>query len=129
MPELRSGPRRGRAQLGRRSVEPPSPAANYVKTRAAVARAAAAAAAAAEERPRTRLAAKKLEQEKPVIVISEEEEAESDVERANKKKDKERIEEGVMGDDSGGLSANKGVAQEDEGNTAPFPERVFLYFN
>lgn len=32
--------------------------------------------------------------------------------------------EGVMGDESGGLSANKGVAQEDEGNTTPFPERV-----
>ncbi|MED6207967.1 Casein kinase 1-like protein hd16 [Stylosanthes scabra] len=126
MPELRSGPRRGRAQVGRKSAEPTSPATNYVKTRAAVARAAAAAAAAAEERPRTRLAAKKLEQEeKPVIVISEEEEeAESDVERAKNKKSEERIEVGVMGDESGGLSANKGVAQEDEGNTAPFPERV-----
>ncbi|KAL1323211.1 hypothetical protein HN51_068277 [Arachis hypogaea] len=124
MPELRSGPRRGRAQVGRRIAEPPSPAANYVKTRAAVARAAAAAATVAEERPRTRLAAKKLEQEeKPVIVISEEE-AESDVERAKNKKSEERIEVGVMGDESGGLSANKGVAQEDEGNTAPFPERV-----
>ncbi|XP_057755034.1 casein kinase 1-like protein HD16 [Arachis stenosperma] len=124
MPELRSGPRRGRAQVGRKIAEPPSPAANYVKTRAAVARAAAAVATVAEERPRTRLAAKKLEQEeKPVIVISEEE-AESDVERAKNKKSEERIEVGVMGDESGGLSANKGAAQEDEGNTAPFPERV-----
>ncbi|MED6143100.1 Casein kinase 1-like protein hd16 [Stylosanthes scabra] len=130
MPELRSGPRRGRAQVGRKTAEPTSPATNYVKTRAAIARAAAATAAAAVERPRTRLAAKKLEQEeKPVIVISEEEEeeeeeAESDVERAKNKKSEERIEVGVMGDESGGLSANKGVAQEDEGNTAPFPERV-----
>ncbi|KAK2352086.1 Casein kinase 1-like protein hd16 [Trifolium repens] len=29
-----------------------------------------------------------------------------------------------MGDESGGLSANKGVPQEDEGNTTPFPDRV-----
>ncbi|PNX58033.1 hypothetical protein L195_g058990, partial [Trifolium pratense] len=28
-----------------------------------------------------------------------------------------------MGDESGGLSANKGVPQEDEGNTTPFPDR------
>jgi len=35
--------------------------------------------------------------------------------------------EGVMGDESGGLSANKGVAQEDEGNTTPFPERVCVF--
>ncbi|KAK7304285.1 hypothetical protein VNO77_45153 [Canavalia gladiata] len=111
MPELHSGPRRRRAPVGRRSSEPPSPAGKYVKTRAAVARAAAAAA----ERPRTRLAAKKLEQEKPVIVISEPD--------SNRNKDKQEI-EGAMGDDSGGLSANKGVAQEDDSNAAPFPERV-----
>ncbi|XP_061367615.1 casein kinase 1-like protein HD16 isoform X2 [Gastrolobium bilobum] len=107
MAELRSGPRRRRAPVGPRSCEPLSPAAKYVKTRAAVAREVAAAEAAVVERPRTRLVAKKLKQEKPVIVISEKEEI-----------------EGVMGDDSGGLSANKGVAQEDEGNTPPFPERV-----
>lgn len=49
-------------------------------------------------------AAKKNEQKKSVIEISESEED--------------------MGDESGGLSANKGVPQEDEGNTTPFPERV-----
>ncbi|MBA0609897.1 hypothetical protein Godav_010825 [Gossypium davidsonii] len=31
-----------------------------------------------------------------------------------------------MGDDSGGLSANRAVGQEEEGNTAPFPERVHV---
>ncbi|KAB2015472.1 hypothetical protein ES319_D08G027400v1 [Gossypium barbadense] len=31
-----------------------------------------------------------------------------------------------MGDDCGGLSANRAVGQEEEGNTAPFPERVFV---
>ncbi|KAF5203386.1 Casein kinase 1-like protein hd16 [Thalictrum thalictroides] len=30
----------------------------------------------------------------------------------------------MVADDSGGLSANKAVGQEEEGNTAPFPERV-----
>ncbi|XP_058736200.1 casein kinase 1-like protein HD16 [Vicia villosa] len=50
-------------------------------------------------------AAKRNEQKRSVIVISESEEEE-------------------MGDESGGLSANKGVPQEDEGNTTPFPERV-----
>ena len=34
-----------------------------------------------------------------------------------------------MGDyDSGRLSANKAVGQEEEGNTAPFPEKVFFFF-
>ncbi|KAL2329451.1 hypothetical protein Fmac_017032 [Flemingia macrophylla] len=101
MPELRSGARR------RRSSEPPSPAAaTYVKTRAAVAREAAAAAA---ERPRTRLAAKKEEETPtPLIVISD---------HSNK------LVEEHMGD-SGGLSGNKVVPQEDEANATPFPERV-----
>ena len=31
-------------------------------------------------------------------------------------------------DDSGGLSANKVVSQEEEGNTAPFPEKVSALF-
>ncbi|CAL5190929.1 unnamed protein product [Lathyrus oleraceus] len=56
-------------------------------------------------------AAKKNEQKISVIEISE---SDNDV----------RKEEEEMGDESGGLSANKGVPQEDEGNTTPFPERV-----
>ncbi|KAH1200471.1 Casein kinase 1-like protein HD16 [Glycine max] len=102
MPELRSGPRRRRAPVARKSSEPPSPAGRYVKTRAAVAR-----EAAAVERPRTRLAAKK--EENPLIIISD-----------HTKKD----DAAAMADESGGLSANKGVAQEDDTNAAPFPERV-----
>ena len=108
MPELRSGPRRRRAPIARKSSEPPSPAGRYVKPRAAVAREAAAAA----ERPRTRLAAKK--EENPLIIISD-----------HTKKD----DAAAMADESGGLSANKGVAQEDDTNAAPFPERVFFSFN
>lgn len=94
MPELRSGRRRRRAPISRKRYEP---VVKYVKTRAAVA------------------AEKKQEQEKLVIVISE---TDSDV-----KKEREEI-KGVMGDESGGFSANKGVPPEDEGNTPPFPERV-----
>ncbi|XP_061348559.1 casein kinase 1-like protein HD16 isoform X2 [Gastrolobium bilobum] len=111
MPELRSGVRRGRAAVGQKGSEP---ARKNVKTRAAV------AAAPEKGRPRTRLAAKKLEREKPLIVISE---PDSNIERAKAKKNKEEG-EGVMGDESGGLSANKGVAPEDDANTPPFPERV-----
>lgn len=32
-----------------------------------------------------------------------------------------------MGDESGGLSANRAAGQEDEGNTVPFPEKVFSF--
>lgn len=126
MPELRRGVRRGRARVAHKRSDPP-PLRNYVKTRAAVAREAAEALA----RPRTRLAARKLKEEDPedqVIVLSE---RDSDSER---RKGKERVEEEekpAMGDDSGGLSANKAAGQEEEGNTAPFPERVcvfLLYF-
>lgn len=120
MPELRRGVRRGRARVANKRSDPP-PSRNYVKTRAAVAREAAEALA----RPR-RLAARKLKQkdqeEDQVIVISE---RDSDSER---RKGKEKVEQEkvrpAMGDDSGGLSANKAAGQEEEGNTAPFPERV-----
>ena len=108
MPELRSGVRRGRAAVAQKGSEQPAPppAKRNVKTRAA----------AAKGRPRTRLAAKKPEREKPPVIVTSE---------AKAKKNKEKG-VGVMGDDSGGLSANKGVAPED--NTPPFPERVCGFF-
>ncbi|RYQ93233.1 hypothetical protein Ahy_B09g099504 isoform D [Arachis hypogaea] len=102
MPELRSGVRRGRAAVGQKGSEPPAPARRNVKTRAP------AAAAGVKGRPKTKAAAAA---KKPVIVTSE----------AKAKEVKEKV-FGVMGDDSGGLSANKGAAPED--NTPPFPERV-----
>lgn len=123
MPELRRGVRRGRARVAHKRSDPP-PLRNYVRTRAAVAREAAEALA----RPRTRLAARKLkegDQDDQVIVISEKD---SD---SGRRKGKEKVEEeedkAAMGDDSGGLSANKAAGQEEEGNTAPFPERVCLF--
>lgn len=100
---------------------------------------------AAEEeigRPRTRLAAKILKEENKVQVLvvaptgGEDREFNQQVslvsERGSDIERKELVEvdigkEGGMGDDSGGLSANRAVGQEEEGNTAPFPERVWLY--
>lgn len=126
MPELRRGVRRGRARVAHKPSDLPPPSR---RTRATVAREAAEAVV----RPRTRLAVRKLkeeekqepepepEQEDRVIVISEKD---SDSEG---KKGKEIVEEdkkAVMADDSGGLSANKAAGQEEEGSTAPFPEKV-----
>lgn len=108
MPELRRGVRRGRAKVAHKRSEPP--VGNYVKTRAAVARA-------------KKLKLEKEEEKEPqqVIVISE---RDSGSERKKGKKVVGKEEKGVMADDSGGLSANKAAGQEEEGNTAPFPEKV-----
>nr|XP_043610247.1 casein kinase 1-like protein HD16 [Erigeron canadensis] len=66
----------------------------YVKTRAAVAKAAAAAVAVVEVKEEEKVCVKKKEEEK------------------------------AMADGSGGLSANRFSGQEEEGNTAPFPDKV-----
>ncbi|GLT82369.1 hypothetical protein SLE2022_007520 [Rubroshorea leprosula] len=119
MPQLRKGVRRGRAAVVQGQEQQPGKQQRNQKQ----ARVATAA------RPRTRLAAKRLEKEEDqpvvgrenrVIVLSE---GDSDIEKALVKtvqKEKKIL----MGDDSGGLSANKAGGQEEEGSTAPFPERV-----
>lgn len=153
MPELRSGVRRrhGRAPVvDRKDTTCPAEAAavvtpkrsehlvgNYIKTRAAAAKEAAAAvvgttAVVAETKVnkstkrvtrRQKKEAAVVEEEAapvaepPLIVISEGKEKEG-----GKKKNLE------MADGSGGLSANK-ATQEEEGNTAPFPERVLSLFS
>ncbi|KAJ0020211.1 hypothetical protein Pint_31340 [Pistacia integerrima] len=140
MPELRKGVRQGRA--GTLAAAPAAAAGtatnpivrrNRVKSRAAVAR---EAAAAQRERPRTRLAAKRLKQQEHhqeekenqqqlVIVISEKDNSKLErKEERGKKGINNNNNNKKMGDDSGGLSANKAVGQEEEGSTAPFPERV-----
>ncbi|XP_059429633.1 casein kinase 1-like protein HD16 [Corylus avellana] len=106
MPELRRGVRRGRAKVAHKRSEPP--VGNYVKTRAAVARA-------------KKLKLEKEEEQQQVIVISE---RDSGSERKKGKKVVGKEEKGLMADDSGGLSANKAAGQEEEGSTAPFPEKV-----
>ncbi|KAG5566191.1 hypothetical protein RHGRI_001956 [Rhododendron griersonianum] len=154
MPELRSGVRRGRAPAvdkRRRKSQAAEKKAehlvgNFVKTRAAAAKEAAEAKAkakAADVAPRrgrgaTLLvgAAKKGKgKEGEVIVVSEGTKVEGG-ERGGEREGgflpEEKVEGGedliggrekIMGDDSGGLSANK-VTAEEEGSTAPFPEKV-----
>ncbi|KAL6000895.1 Casein kinase 1-like protein hd16 [Asimina triloba] len=153
MPELRSGVRRNRApptdpprkprgRAAAAAVKPEPKPGNYVRTRAAVAKATAAAAEvaeaaaaavpAAQPRPRTRLAAGRnnnnnrakaaavgpVKEEKVVVVELESDHQEGGVGGVADR----RVE--MMGDDSGGLSANKAIGQEEEGSTAPFPDRV-----
>ncbi|KAG6620725.1 hypothetical protein I3842_Q051800 [Carya illinoinensis] len=108
MPELRRGVRRGRAKVAHKQPEPP--VGNYVKTRAAVARA-----------KKLKLEEEEEEQKQQVIVISE---RDSGSEGKKGKKVVGKEQKGAMADDSGGLSANKAAGQEEEGNTAPFPEKV-----
>ncbi|XP_021278204.1 casein kinase 1-like protein HD16 isoform X2 [Herrania umbratica] len=134
MPELRKGVRRGRAAVAQQQQQREqkrAPQRNQGRKRAA------AAAAAEGGRPRTRLAAKRLKEEDhrqlvaaataredhnhQVIVISE---RDSDIEKKEFVKGDIEKKGAVMGDDSGGLSANKAAGQEEEGSTAPFPERV-----
>ncbi|GKV21734.1 hypothetical protein SLEP1_g31688 [Rubroshorea leprosula] len=119
MPQLRKGVRRGRAAVVQGQEQQPGKQQRNQKQ----ARVATAA------RPRTRLAAKRLEKEEDqpvvgrenrVIVLSE---GDSDIEKALVKR-VQKEKKILMGDDSGGLSANKAGGQEEEGSTAPFPERV-----
>lgn len=126
MPELRSGVRRARASPvvdKKRGVSSPKAAAGkkrseqlvgkYVKTRAA-----AATLVKVKQQKNPRRQTKQTKEEKEglapptLVVVSETEE-----------RGKETVKEVRMGD-SGGLSANKVTGQEEEGNTAPFPDRV-----
>lgn len=110
MPELRRGVRRGRAKVAHKQPEPP--VGNYVKTRAGVARAKKLKLEEEEEEE---------EQKQQVIVISERDRG---LKGKKGKKVVGKEQKGAMADDSGGVSANKAAGQEEEGNTAPFPEKV-----
>ncbi|XP_042437428.1 casein kinase 1-like protein HD16 [Zingiber officinale] len=63
--------------------------------------------------------AKESDQLKEVVVLKEETKGKGREKQAEEVKAKE-----MMGDDSGGLSANRVAGQEEEGNTTPFPEKV-----
>ncbi|KAK4777783.1 hypothetical protein SAY87_017970 [Trapa incisa] len=118
MPELRRGARRGRSRLGNKRQEPP--AGVYVKTRAAVAREKAwQVGIELKEAEKSRKLRKVNKREQVVAVVAEAEQKFLEEEKEVKSKEK-----GAMGDNSGGLSANKAGGQEEEGNTAPFPEHV-----
>ncbi|KAB5565186.1 hypothetical protein DKX38_005240 [Salix brachista] len=141
MPELR----RNRARLARNQQQQqnqtdPPVGKSYVKTRAAVAR-------EAKKRPRTRLESKRLkekeeegdnsnrnknrrveeEEGKKVILISESDKKGKNLLVDIEEEEKVETLKGPMADESGGLSANKAGGQEEEGNTAPFPDKVCLF--
>ncbi|XP_009382978.2 casein kinase 1-like protein HD16 [Musa acuminata AAA Group] len=152
MPELRSGVRRrGRSPP---TPAPPAVDRPLRNTRARAAAAAAAAkkpepagvAAGGSRRVRTRAAAPRpasakgrqrvrsakgrqilVEEEegresdrlKDVVLVEEEKRGKGLVSQAEEARGKE-----MMGDESGGLSANRAARQEEEGNTNPFPEKV-----
>ncbi|EHA8588006.1 Casein kinase I-RAG8-like protein [Cocos nucifera] len=154
MPELRSGARRGgrapppaaavdrpvrkpRARSAKKPAGAPAAAGvgQRVRTRAEARRPAAKGRRRARSAKRLVLVDEEdgkgegeervSDQSKEVVVVEEEE-------KRGRGRGK-RVEEGVkeelrgkemMGDDSGGLSANRVAAQEEEGSTAPFPERV-----
>ncbi|OMP03391.1 hypothetical protein COLO4_10448 [Corchorus olitorius] len=135
MPELRKGVRRGRATLAQLEEQ----GEGQKQTRKRNQGQKRAAAAAERGRPRTRLAAKRLKEEdnREVLVaaavgedlnhnpqVIEISERDSDIERKELLKVDIEKKGAVMGDDSGGLSANKAAGQEEEGSTAPFPEKV-----
>ncbi|TXG73120.1 hypothetical protein EZV62_001699 [Acer yangbiense] len=147
MPELRKGVRRARAPTLAASTATAAAGQNRVRTRAAIAR--EEAAAAVEGRPRTRLATKRLKQQRTREEEEEEEEEEKQEEKVDQEQQQQQQQQVIviserdseierpkaeekggereikkMADDSGGLSANKAVGQEEEGSTAPFPERV-----
>lgn len=143
MPELRSGLRRGRGPVTATQRRTPvrrseQLTGNYVKTRAAVAKAKAAEGIEIKDRlvaetggQRATLVKRKQREEQAIVIL----EKDSESERKTCKRVKAAREVGEaagvglrnerkMGDESGGLSANKVTGQEEEGSTAPFPERV-----
>ncbi|KAL7174650.1 hypothetical protein ACSBR2_033818 [Camellia fascicularis] len=99
---------------------------NYIKTRAAVAKAKAKARARAALAAGAAAAAKKRK-EVQLALISEEDNKVAE-EGGSFPRSGGRVRGGggaeTMGDESGGLSANKVTGQEEEGSTAPFPETV-----
>lgn len=147
MPVLRSGVRKGRAAAKQKQqvVEEPSPieAGAAIATRTRRRRAAAAAAVVVpknnsnkqqeqQEPPQQQLAA----DEKVAAALAAVKE-EGKQFRGLKKKafeveagaaEKEEVGEKPMDDDSGARSKDKGHAAEDEGSTAPLPEKVWVFF-
>ncbi|XP_072993016.1 casein kinase 1-like protein HD16 [Typha latifolia] len=146
MRELRSGARRGvRAPAPPAKLDPPArkprgraakkPGPAVVENRRVRTRAEARQeAVAAKGRPRARSGKRRLglreegEEEEgkdnlKEVVVVEDEEKSGGVQRKQTEEGGTRG-KGVMGDNSGGLSANRVAGQEEEGNTAPFPEKV-----
>ncbi|PKA52382.1 Casein kinase I isoform delta-like [Apostasia shenzhenica] len=150
MPELRSGLRRGNCSppilpVDREVKRPRTraaarqalasaelkvlPPASPVFARRASAGKAKTAANRSRGRPSKKAAAAArllvIEGEKEEVVFTKEENREGAiVENCRSPALVNRGTGKMMGDDSGGLSANKAAGQEEEGSTAPFPEKV-----
>nr|DAD42163.1 TPA_asm: hypothetical protein HUJ06_000393 [Nelumbo nucifera] len=127
MPELRSGVRRGRDPTvdqrrktrGRGAKKSEPLVGNYIRTRAAVAKEAAKADAVIVISERDGESGREQFKE-----VSEKGEGGDRIANPVEEVRAESRRKEMMGDDSGGLSANKAGGQEEEGSTAPFPERV-----
>lgn len=130
MPVLRSGARRGRAAA---KQQQPSP--NPIEVEEAIAtrtrrRRAAAAAANYKNNNKQQLHQRGVDEN---VVLPETEVREKDnlgLEEGGGGAEKEEVGEKQMDDhDSGGRSNDKVHAGEDEGSTAPLPEKVWTFSN
>ncbi|XP_042494464.1 casein kinase 1-like protein HD16 isoform X1 [Macadamia integrifolia] len=152
MPELRSGVRRARAPIvdqgrktrGRAAKKSEPVVGNCIRTRATVAKETAKVEGVRigvktrAGKPRTRLAARN--RSKAAVIVISEKNGDSVRDRFKEVREEGKVKAGDrianLGDkvwadnrkkemdDSGGVSANKVGGQEEEGSTAPFPERV-----
>ncbi|KAF3781841.1 Casein kinase I [Nymphaea thermarum] len=153
MPELRSGVRKGRAPpvnnqqrtrarcaATKKLQEQACRTGCRIRTRAAAAKEAAEAAQAQVKdravKPRTQVLKRNRAAGGKVVPVDVRLGTDRAVNLADQHLDQADLEAGqeeaapadlgnrMMGDDSGGVSADKVAGQEDEGSTAPFPERV-----
>lgn len=128
MPVLRSGARRGQgagaAEKQEKQQSNPNEAGGAIATRTRRRRAAAAAAAVAEPADNGQRFEKAID-ELGVAVASAHKEVENNINHNRLLEGKEEVAEKPMGEfDSGARSADKAPAGEEEGSTAPLPERV-----
>lgn len=131
MPVLRSGARRGRGGGASEKQKPqekqqsnPIQVGGAIATRTRRRRAAAAAAAVAEPADNGQQLEKAID-ELGIAVASARKEVENNINHNRLLEGKEEVAEKPMDEfDSGGRSADKAPAGEEEGSTAPLPERV-----
>ncbi|XP_028778932.1 casein kinase 1-like protein HD16 [Neltuma alba] len=130
MPVLRSGVRRGRAAAKKQQQQQPNPLIEEGEAIATRTRGRRAAAAAAAEPKANKQHKQVVVDEKVAVPVKEDEikglnEAVRAGEAAAGGAEREEVGEKQMDDyDSGARSNDKGNAGEDEGSTAPLPEKV-----
>lgn len=130
MPMLRNGSRRGRAAAAKQQLQEnqqvnPVEAGGAIATRTRRRRAAAAAAAVAQPVSNDKRFERAID-EVGVAVALAPREAENNINNNRLLEGKQEVAEKRMDEfDNGAWSAGKAPAGEDEGSTAPLPERVF----